>query len=84
MPSTVDPDGARVNGFDPVAGNPDMGVSIPAVVAGDPDPAVVRTGTAMLNDYGWRANLDIDALRERQAGDTEECSCSNEEQFLFH
>jgi hypothetical protein len=84
MPTAVDPDGAGVNGLDPVAGNPDVGVPIPAMVAGDPNPARMRAGTPMLDDYGWRADLDVDALRERHAGETEECGGSQEEQSLFH
>ena len=64
--------------------SPHVGVSIPAMISGTPVPAGVRTGAAMLDDHGWRANLDIDALREGHAGDAEECCSSNEKQFLFH
>jgi hypothetical protein len=84
MPAAVDPDRMPVRWLDPVARNPHMGVSIPAMVSADPDIAWMRTGTAMFNNDGWRADLYIDALGERHAGETEERSCSNEEQFLFH
>jgi hypothetical protein len=84
MPAAVNPDSMGTGWLDPVARDPDMGVSIPAVVATDPDPAGMRTGTAMFDDDGWRADLDIDVLRERHAGDTEQCSGGNEKQFLSH
>jgi hypothetical protein len=84
MPAAVDPDSMPVRWLDPVARNPHMGVSIPAMVSADPNPAWMGARTAMFNNDGWRADLDIDTLGEGNAGETEERSCGNEEEFLFH
>jgi hypothetical protein len=54
----------RVGRSDPFSWYPDIGVAIPAVVAGAPYPAVMGPRTGMLNDDGRRADLDIHMLRE--------------------
>lgn len=63
-PVTGDPDGVRTRGRDPFSWDPDIRVPVPAVIAGSPDPAVMGTGTWMFNDDGWRADLNVDALRQ--------------------
>ena len=66
-------------------GNPDIAVTIPAVIARHPDPAFVRAWTRMFNERRWRADLDINMLRKRGGDrrDAEDCSRSDEKEF-FH
>jgi len=80
-PVPVDPDGIPARWFNIVAGHPDIAGAVPTVIAVDPHPSFVRNGAGMFDDDVRRFDLNIDMLREGW-GDAEQCSCSNQKQFL--
>jgi len=78
------PDGVLARRRDPVARDPDITVTIPAVVSIHPDPAFVRTGARMFNEGRRRTDLDVNVLGKRGGDrrDAEDCSRCDEKEFL--
>jgi hypothetical protein len=68
FPAVCDPDGARMRGMSPAAMDPDVAVAIPAMIAIDPHPAVMRWMIVNFNDWFRRRDADID-LRHCNRGD---------------
>jgi len=83
-PVAGDPFGVGARRFGPAAFDPDVGMAIPAMVAGNPDPSIVRTGSAVLDARGRRADLHVNALSESggNRGEAEQGRGGDKKQFL--
>ena len=80
-PVSRDPYSAPIRRLRPVAGDPDIPLTIPAMMPPNPHPAGVRTRSGTL-DNGWgRTNADIDMLRKCGRQAQQRCR-SNEKQLL--
>ena len=82
FPVMVDPDSAGMRRMRPKAVHPDVVVAIPAVVAFDPYPSVMRWMVMMLRD-GWRRRNADDNLRKCGRG-SETQSEQPCQESLFH
>ena len=82
VPVMGDPDGAGMRRLCPMAMNPEVLVAVPAMVAFDPYPSVMRWMVMMLNDRRRRRNADDDLShcnRGREKQSEQPCQKS-----LFH
>ena len=63
FPAMRNPDRARMRRADPMAVDPDVAVAVPAVIAVDPDPSVMRRTIVSFDDGRGRRNAN-DNLRQ--------------------
>ncbi len=82
FPVMVDPDSAGMRRMRPKAVNPDVVLAVPAVVAFDPYPPIMRWMVMMLRD-GWRRRNADDNLRKCGRG-SETQSEQPCQESLFH
>lgn len=57
-PSRTHPDRMRAGRLFPASRNPGVGIPIPTVIARDPDMAAARSHGTLLDNSGWRPDLD--------------------------
>jgi hypothetical protein len=71
FPVMVNPDGAWMRGMGPKAMNPDVVLAVPAVVAFDPYPSVMRWMVMMLSERRRRRNADDDLRHHNRRSETQ-------------
>ena len=71
FPVMVNPYGAWMRGVDPETMNPDVAVSVPAVMALDPYPSVMRWMVMMLGERRRRRNADDDLRHHNRRSETQ-------------
>jgi hypothetical protein len=85
FPFVGNPDGVRARWLLPSASDPDVGVSVPAMIAGDPDIFATRTNRTLFNHrVRWRNRYEdfLSAGCERQPGGKKECGTKSTHTFM--